>query len=135
MGPTNKTWHKEMRDFRINPLFEYCCKQWSVMGHDDDNESFFDGGDSSSSSLTLCATRSTRRLMAVEDEGPLTVPRVLIAYGSETGTAEAAAGRLGRALRAVRPVVVALNSVAGLDIVKKNRITHLIVLCSTFGKG
>jgi sulfite reductase alpha subunit-like flavoprotein len=38
-------------------------------------------------------------------------------------------------LRLCKPMVASLNKVAGLDIVKQRKITHLLVLCSTFGRG
>lgn len=62
-------------------------------------------------------------------------PRVLIVFGSETGTAEAAAFRLARKLKLCKPTVAALNEVAGLGIVKERRISKLIALTSTFGAG
>ena len=34
-GPINPTWHKEMRDFRLDPQFEYCCEMLSVTGEDE----------------------------------------------------------------------------------------------------
>lgn len=123
-GPINKTWHKEMRDFRKDPQYEYCAEQWSVTGHDE----YFDG----EIKKTVPDNAPTE---VAEEEEEFTIPRVLIAYGSETGTAEAAAGRLGRALRIVKPLVMPLNKVCGLGIVKQRKITHLLVLCSTFGKG
>lgn len=63
------------------------------------------------------------------------IPRVLIAFGSETGTAEAAALHLARLLKLVNPIVMPLNEVAGLSIVRERRITHLLALSSTFGSG
>lgn len=126
-GPINPTWHKEMRDFRVDPQYEYCCEQWRVTGED---EEFPDEEE------TVSATKSdgvASELPAEEEE--FTVPRVLIVFGSETGTAEAAAGRLARMLRLCKPVVSSLNKVAGLEVVKQRKITHLVVLCSTFGKG
>ena len=68
------------------------------------------------------------------DQG-IKVPRVLILFGSETGTAEAAAFRLQRKLKLCKPHVASLNEVAGLDIVKERGITKLIALTSTFGTG
>jgi len=123
-GPTNKTWHKEMRDFRIDPQYEYCAEQWAVTGEDSISED----------SITKSASED--KLLELEEEKEeFSIPRVLIAYGSETGTAEAAAGRLGRALRILKPMISPLNKVAGLDAIKQRKITHLLVLCSTFGKG
>jgi sulfite reductase alpha subunit-like flavoprotein len=63
------------------------------------------------------------------------IPRVLIAFGSETGTAEAAAFQLAKLLKLVKPVVMTLNEVAGLSIVRERHITHLLALSSTFGSG
>lgn len=125
-GPTNKTWHKEMRDFRKDPQYEYCAEQWSVTGY---NETFPDEGGESA------AKSSSVPIAEVEAEEIFKTPNVLIAYGSETGTAEAAAGRLARALRILKPAVFPLNKIAGLEIVKKRKVSHLLVLCSTFGKG
>lgn len=115
-----------MRDFRIDPQYEYCCEMWGVTGEDEafpDGEEEFAGG----SPDAVCED------MTHDEE--FTIPRVCIAFGSETGTAEAAAGRLARALRLCKPVVSSLNKIAGLEIIKQRKITHLLVLCSTFGKG
>jgi hypothetical protein len=124
-GPTNPTWHKEMRDFRVEPVYEYCCEMWGVTGEDED---FEDGeGDTAAVSIDTDST--------VPAEEAFTIPRVVIAFGNETGTAEVAAQRLARALRLCKPIVSFLNKVAGLDIIKQRKASHLIVLCSTFGKG
>jgi flavodoxin len=62
-------------------------------------------------------------------------PRVLIAYGSETGTAEAVARRLKRQLKTLIPVLMTLNEAEGLDVVVRRNITHVICIRSTFGMG
>ncbi|KAL7542616.1 hypothetical protein ACHAXR_011933 [Thalassiosira sp. AJA248-18] len=62
-------------------------------------------------------------------------PVVLISFGSATGTGEQAASRLGRALHLLKPTVCSLNAVAGLGIMKTNRVTHFIAICSTFNRG
>lgn len=124
-GPINPTWHKEMRDFRIDPVYEYCCAMWEVTGED---EVFPEGEEELAAPLDAeCAVTT--------GEEDFTIPSVLITFGSETGTAEAAAGRLARALRLCKPILSSLSKVAGLDIVKQRKITHILVLCSTFGKG
>lgn len=98
---------------------------WGVTGEDED---FQDGeGDTAAVSIDTDST--------VPAEEAFTIPRVVIAFGSETGTAEVAVGRLARALRLCKPIVSFLNKVAGLDIIKQRKASHLIVLCSTFGKG
>lgn len=35
----------------------------------------------------------------------------------------------------LRPIVVCLNDVAGLDVIKENNVTHFIAICSTFNRG
>jgi len=133
-GPTNVTWHKEMRDFLVTPQYEYCAQQWKVVGYDEEPPIDFDLRSRNTSSTTSLDTLSLA-INSDEDEFDIKIPRVLIAYGSETGTAESAAGRLGRSLRICRPIVCSLNDVAGMDVVTKKAITHVLVLCSTFGSG
>jgi len=116
-----------MRDFRLHPQYQYCCEMWGVTGEDEE----FPEGEEEAAAASLHAEK--RENPAVDEE--FTIPRVLITFGSETGTAEAAAGRLARALRPCKPMVASLNNVAGLDVVKQRKITHLLVLCSTFGSG
>lgn len=134
VGPTNVTWHKEMRDFCVTPQYEYCSEMWKVTGEDevgnDDGELVEIGSITRNSSASSV---SSVGFSGLEEE--FVTPRVLIAYGSETGTAEMNATRLGRMLRILKPIVMPLNAVAGLDIVKERSLTHVIVLCSTFGSG
>ena len=132
-GPTNVTWHKEMRDFLVTPQYEYCASQWKVVGYDEEPPIDFDLMSRRTSSTTSLDTNFS--LAISSDEAAIEIPRVLIAFGSETGTAESAAGRLGRSLRMCKPIVCSLNDVAGMDIVTKKAITHVLVLCSTFGSG
>jgi len=143
VGPTNPTWHLEMRDFLVNPQYEYSAHgltlHTALRGSDDR------GTASVSSGLTS----------TWESE----IPRPLIVFGSETGKAEvrpiilqiavyillyeslcgtfnqSAARRLKRELRLLKPTVMSLNDAAGLEIVVKRRMTHVIGICSTFGKG
>jgi sulfite reductase alpha subunit-like flavoprotein len=69
------------------------------------------------------------------EAGGIKIPRVLITFGSETGTAEAAAFNLAKLLKLAKPIVMPLNEVAGLNIVRERRITHLLAVTSTFGAG
>lgn len=105
--------------------------QQEVVGYNEETPVDFDA--------LSCATSVTSLESTYFDidskEEDFVVPRVLICYGSETGTAEAAAGRVGRALRLCKPTICCLNDVAGLDIIKTQAISHMLVLCSTFGAG
>jgi len=124
VGPTNVTWHKEMRDFKVLPQYEYCAEHWLTVKPPDEF------------ALLESASELDLQSLAKEKESVLGArPRILIVYGSETGTAEAAASRLHRALKLLKPSLACLNDVAGLNIVKDKRITHLVAICSTFNRG
>mmetsp|Transcript_21397 Transcript_21397/g.62513 ORF Transcript_21397/g.62513 Transcript_21397/m.62513 type:complete len:1837 (-) Transcript_21397:3416-8926(-) len=135
VGHTNPVWHMEMRDFRKCPQYEYTSHQWLVAGYADSTEDGEDDGGDSELTRSRNASQLANPILGTADLPPLPVPRVLIAYGSETGTAEAAAARLGRNLRLVRPTVVPLNELAGMDPDGWRPYTHVLMLCSTFGKG
>lgn len=119
VGPTNPTWHLEMRDFLVNPQYDYCI-----------NGLLLHTAHQSDSSLAENQVTHAPKTAAV-----ITIPRVLIAYGSETGNAEYVARTLKRELRMIKPKLYNLNDVAGLDIVAKEKITHVLCVCSTFGTG
>jgi len=74
-------------------------------------------------------------LVARRNEDANAAPRVLIAYGSETGTSEAVARRLKLQVKALNPILMTLDEVKGLDIISRRHITHLICICSIFGMG
>jgi len=65
----------------------------------------------------------------------LSLPNIMIAYGSETGTAEAAASSLARNFKICRPALRTLNDVSKLDRESLQAFTHIAIICSTFGKG
>jgi len=67
----------------------------------------------------------------------ISTPKVLIAYGSETGTAEAAAESLARRLKVCKPSVYCLNDVStkGLLTSRREKYSHVLIICSTFGAG
>lgn len=62
----------------------------------------------------------------------LLLPRILIAYGSESGTVEAAATSLDRYFKLVNPSLSILNDVAKLD---QAALQGFTLICATFGKG
>jgi sulfite reductase alpha subunit-like flavoprotein len=129
-GPTNPTWHLEMRDFLVKPQYDYCAD--GMLLHTSTDAMKYAGASTSTSESSL-GEPST-----ILDDGQRinkSVPRVLIAYGSETGQAEAVARRFRRQLKVLKPLLMSLNEVAGLDIISRQNISHLICICSTFGKG
>ena len=130
-GPTNPTWHLEMRDFFKCPQYTYCANPWEVTDFQVDDKD-----------LMLRLWCKDNGLSVIDDENNYSdgrqdesIPRVLIAYGSETGTAEAVAQNLARKLKIVKPVIVALNDISGCGLIREKNISHLLVLCSTFGDG
>ena len=133
-GPTNPTWHLEMRDFLVKPQYEYCADglllHTSVDQRNDWSMHSMHSAQSGRSSFSDddATRRATQRRCN-------TAPRVLIAYGSETGTSEAIARRLKRQFKVLNPILMTLNDVKGLDIISRRHITHLICVCSTFGMG
>jgi sulfite reductase alpha subunit-like flavoprotein/nitric oxide synthase oxygenase domain/subunit/hemoglobin-like flavoprotein len=130
-GPTNPTWHLEMRDFVLKPTYDYCADSLllhtSVDSRNDWSMHSAHSGISTSSDDDTMRRSSSRRCNSA--------PRVLIAYGSETGSAEAIARRLKRQLKVLNPVLMTLNEAKGLDVVVRRHITHVICICSTFGMG
>jgi sulfite reductase alpha subunit-like flavoprotein len=123
VGPNNPTWHLEMRDFMKNPQYDYCCNPWEVVKSDASiqiNKKFDDDdGDGR------------------KEDDSVIIPNVIIAFGSETGTAEAAASSLARKLRFCKTTVLSLNELVSSDLLQKctEGTKYLFVICSTFGRG
>jgi sulfite reductase alpha subunit-like flavoprotein len=119
-----------MRDFLIKPQYDYCADD-RLLHTSMDSKKTADPNEppleSSLGGLSITVDDSQK--------SDKSVPRVLIAYGSETGQAEAVARRLKRQLNVLKPLLMSLNEVAGLDIISKQNISHLVCICSTFGKG
>lgn len=117
----NPLWHLEMRDFKIaGPDFRYCCDLWSAQ---DLQRTALQGA-------TISAGATAGRSVAGR-------PRVLILYGSETGTAESVAGRCARSLQLLRPTLAALNDYADDQARATLRagFDTVLVITSTFGSG
>jgi nitric oxide synthase oxygenase domain/subunit/sulfite reductase alpha subunit-like flavoprotein/hemoglobin-like flavoprotein len=134
-GPTNPTWHLEMRDFLVKPQYEYCADGLLLHTSVDQRNDW--------SMHSMRSSQSGPSSFSADDDSPrrassrscITAPRVLIAYGSETGTSEAVARRLKRQFKVLNPILMTLNEAKGLDIISRRHITHLICVCSTFGMG
>ena len=113
-----------MRDFRLNPQYEWGCTPWQVITFDEYEDEPV--GESAQVDTGAVSGKSKARAK---------IPRVLIAFGSETGTAEAAATSLARKLKACKPKVMSLNDVTR-NVEKISReFTHFLAICSTFGNG
>lgn len=66
---------------------------------------------------------------------PIDVPRIVIAYGTQCGAAEATAKKLKRWLRILNPTVMSLDDAKGLQQVRLKNATHFLCICSTFAHG
>jgi len=127
VGPTNPTWHLEMRDFLVNPQYEYCVDGSALYRSLDGMEH-----------MTLTTAESTSEEDSASVSTVLTraaMAKVLILYGSETGSAEAVARRLKRQLQLLKPQFMSLNEASGLEVVNRRGFSHVLCICSTFGKG
>ena len=127
VGPTNPTWHLEMRDFLVKPQYEYAM----------DGLAFHTALEDRDISTIADATEATFSIGESESfyASEFDIPKVLILYGSETGTAESVALDLKKQLKLLKPRLMTLDEAAGLAVVKKRRITHVLCVCSTFGEG
>lgn len=127
LGPNHGVWHHETRDFTLEPQYHYCAEHWltGALAHDE----------------PVARPPIGKPAKAVEVAPPPTAdvqrPRVLLLFGSETGTAEAAARRCAAKLRLLRPTIAPLDDYAKGQ--KRQEIprcfTHVLVVSSTFGKG
>jgi len=131
VGPTNVTWHQEMRDFYVAPQYEYASEPWKVIDIGDD-EIY---SDTMTTSGSMISSQERISDASIITELSTKLPTVLILFGSQTGTAEGAASKLCRALRMLKPMLMSLNDAAGLEIVKQRKITHIFAICSTFNRG
>jgi nitric oxide synthase oxygenase domain/subunit/sulfite reductase alpha subunit-like flavoprotein len=122
VGPgLNPLWHRPMRDFKIDgPEFRYCCDIWCTQ-------------DLSHGKLHAELVNSA----AAGAAAAVAKPRVLILYGSETGTAESVANRVARSLRLLRPTLAPLNDFADDEVRQTiaQRYGKVLVVTSTFGTG
>ncbi len=108
-GSSTAVWHHEMRDFYLSPHYHYAADKWAVvdseLGLEEENES------------------------GVEEAS---ANRIVILYGSETGTAEGFARQAARRLARFHPRVLALDEIAGEDL---RREQLALIIASTFADG
>lgn len=123
-GPTNPTWHLEMRDFKASETqYDYCCDAWKVI---DVNDGLIN--EAAAEVQSQCVVPNTSR-------ANIALPKVLIGFGSETGNSEATAMSLARRLKICKPIILSLDAIAETELLVSGNITHFFVVCSTFGAG
>ncbi|WP_157579285.1 nitric oxide synthase oxygenase [Spirosoma montaniterrae] len=125
-GSSTSVWHHEMRDFYLSPNFHYAADRWAVI----DNELTVAGEDT-------CPETWAGAIPQPNGHTPTTVSRarpkrVLILYGSETGTAESYARQAARRLNRHRPRVMALDDYSPASLGEESTV---LVVVSTFGNG
>ncbi|MDB9527480.1 nitric oxide synthase oxygenase [Oscillatoria sp. CS-180] len=108
-GSACPVWHHQMRDFYLEPAYHHAADRWAVEA-DLDLEQFIQAADEN------------------EDRSD----RILILYGSETGTAEGFARRAARQFVAYRPKVMGLDEYNTAHLASEKL---LLVVTSTFGNG
>ena len=109
----------EMKDFQKLPQYDYCCETWKVIDIKSGGTIHAEGMDMDANDASV----------------DISIPKVLIAFGSETGTAEAAAYSLARRMQASKPTVQSLNETAVMDNTAFGTYSHVLIICSTFGAG
>ena len=124
LGSTNPTWHLEMRDFKKCPQYDYCCDPSELISL----EGF------KKERNTVVKEQSQNQLVVTRNK-KVVVPKVLIAYGSETGTAEQCASSLAKRLKLCSPTVCTLNEVFTMVHDTRPSFEYMLILCSTFGQG
>ncbi|MEM9008090.1 MAG: nitric oxide synthase oxygenase, partial [Cyanobacteria bacterium P01_F01_bin.86] len=108
-GSTCPVWHHQMRDFYLDPAYHYAADRWAVEA-DIDLEQF---------------------IQSTGNKGDRS-DRILILYGSETGTAEGFARRAARQLAACQPRVMAMDEYDTENLANEKL---LLLITSTFGNG
>lgn len=108
-GSACPVWHHQMRDFYLEPAYHHAADRWAVEADIDLDQ------------LTQSVEESSNQ----QD-------RVLILFGSETGTAEGFARQAARQLATYRPRVMALDDYNTQHLANEKL---LLVITSTFGNG
>ncbi len=108
-GSTCPVYHHEMRDFHLDPHYYHAADKWKVE-EDLDLDAFLE------------------RVSEKEANSD----RILILYGSETGTAEVFARQAARKLKAYLPKVMALDEYDTNQIASEKL---MLIVTSTFAEG
>jgi nitric oxide synthase oxygenase domain/subunit/sulfite reductase alpha subunit-like flavoprotein/hemoglobin-like flavoprotein len=108
-GSTCPVYHHQMRDFYLEPAYHHAADRWAV-----------EEGIGLENYIPVTTKEDNRQ------------ERILILYGSETGTAESFARKAARQLQRYRPTVMALDE-CDTDTITSEKL--LLVVTSTFGNG
>ncbi|KNC80485.1 hypothetical protein SARC_07147 [Sphaeroforma arctica JP610] len=125
-GSTNSLWHREMRDFRLTPEFQYCSERYK----------FAKPGQKTGERQQYLREQSQETSMAKSEGHQLQESRnVLIMFGSGTGGCERYARHLGRLLKLVKPNVKSINDAVSSGALTHPQLQTCIVITSTFADG
>lgn len=108
-GSACPVWHHQMRDFYLEPAYHHAADRWAVEADID-----------------------LSQFVQEVNEDDNQQDRILILFGSETGTAEGFARRASRQLAAYRPKVAALDDYNFDQLINEKL---LLIITSTFGNG
>ncbi|KAI9342808.1 hypothetical protein BDR26DRAFT_965659 [Obelidium mucronatum] len=125
-GALNSLWHREMREFTMYPQYEYCAERFHFQGV---------GRSFELEETEMVAQPQLPPSQDLEKTGGSVQQsiRILIMYGSETGTCQNYAIRLSRMLMPYAPNIMTINAA-----VESNSLSNqdaVIVVTSTFGAG
>ncbi|AUD03325.1 nitric oxide synthase oxygenase [Spirosoma pollinicola] len=126
-GSVTPVWHHEMRDFFLSPSYHYAADRWVVIYDELMASDDVAGSDLAGTQVHVQAHRPDRT--TAPEHRPR---RVLILYGSETGTAESYARKTARRLSRYQPRVMALDE---YDVSCLGQEDLLLVVTSTFRDG
>lgn len=108
-GSTTAVWHHEMRDFYLTPSYQHAPDKWAVLAGE----------------VEIRGEKS-------QPEASPAPHRMVILYGSETGTAERFAYQTARRLARHHPRVMALDEYNTNEL---SREPLVLILTSTFADG
>ncbi len=111
-----------MRDFLALPQYDYCCYPWQIIDFEDPD-------------IRHGSQLDMKHIISDQSAVRVSLPKVLIGYGSETGHSESTAASLARQLKACKPTIVSLNDIASYNTLFSEKFNYFFIICSTFGNG
>ena len=127
-GSVTPVWHHEMRDFFLSPSYHYAADRWVVI-----NDELMAINEEGATELLEADRMQVQALRPDRTTAPEHRPqRILILYGSETGTAESYARKTARRLSRYHPRLMALDEYAISHLSEEDL---LLVVTSTFREG
>lgn len=132
-GRHSEAWDLRDRSLSLQPSLELPSNTFLFYNSLDYKRDF--SSSFSSFEASLSSLQGDDPMTPVVPLSPIDVPRVVIAYGTQCGAAEATARKLKRWLRLLNPTVMSLDEAKGLKLVRLQNATHLLCICSTFAHG